>query len=89
METMTEDLEGILWLGTTNGVIRFDPSGQHTFKQFTTIDGLVNNDIRCIRVDAAGNVWIGTSGGVSEFIQKENAFFNLTTAQGLSHNIVC
>ena len=40
------------------------------FKNFTTKDGLVNNEITCIYEDKAGNIWFGVNGGVSRYDGK-------------------
>jgi len=35
---------------------------------YTTADGLVDNRVNGIAIDAQGNVWFGTEGGVSRYI---------------------
>lgn len=50
-----EDKEGFLWFATETGVSRFD--GTH-FRNFTTRDGLPDNEILRIYVDARGRVWM-------------------------------
>ena len=48
-----------------NGVSKFDGT---TWTTYTTKDGLANNWINAIAIDAQGNKWFGTSnGGVSKF----------------------
>ena len=37
------------------------------FVDFTTADGLADNEVLSIREDADGNLWFGTSGGVSRY----------------------
>ena len=51
-----------MWLGTTNGAIRFH-DGQWNFRQGGR--WLVNNHVRDIEVDAHGAAWFATPGGVS------------------------
>lgn len=53
---------GSVWFGTTNGAIRYDGEG-FEFRQGRR--WLLDNHVRDIAVDAAGNAWIATSGGVS------------------------
>ncbi len=38
-----------------------------TFTNYTTSDGLLNDNVNCVDVDASDNVWFGTQGGVSMF----------------------
>lgn len=55
---------GALWVGTVAGLFRFE-SGQWT--SFTPAQGLAKaglfGDVRALREDRAGNLWIGTAGG--------------------------
>lgn len=50
-----EDKDGFLWFGTETGVSRFD--GTH-FRNFTTADGLPDNEILRLFADSKGRVWI-------------------------------
>ena len=47
---------------------------------------MANNSVYSIMEDKTGNLWFGTSGGVSRYDGK--SFTNYTTAQGLANNIV-
>ncbi len=63
---------GVLWVGTASGVSRYDgdpASGAFgTWTSYTTADGLVDDDVISIAVDADGGVWFGTLlGGASYF----------------------
>ncbi|WP_207632653.1 sensor histidine kinase [Foetidibacter luteolus] len=51
----TLDKDGFLWFGTENGLSRFD--GTH-FKNFTTRDGLPDNEILELFTDSRGRVWM-------------------------------
>ncbi len=57
---------GPFWFGTDNGVIRWDGRNARSFSVRHGLAGLeVNRAAGC--VDAAGQVWIGTSTGVSRY----------------------
>ncbi len=60
---MLRDRSGRLWIGTQNGLfqVRSEESGDTCER----ISGLSNNCIRSLVTDAGGNVWAGTSCGVS------------------------
>ena len=55
-----------LWLGLSNGMIRYDTKSFDTHEIYTsrsTSGGLLSNGIYTIKVDKQGNKWIGTYGG--------------------------
>ena len=58
-----------LWLGTEDqGVWRYNPNDPAPWKQFTTADGLGDNEIYALARDHTGCIWAGTlSHGVSVF----------------------
>ena len=58
------DADGTMWLGTDNGVSRYDGKG---FESFTTFMGLVDNRVRAIHRDRHGVLWFGTRRGISRF----------------------
>ncbi|MBS1597638.1 MAG: histidine kinase [Bacteroidetes bacterium] len=53
--SMVQDKDGFIWFGTETGLSRFD--GTH-FKNFTTADGLPDNEIIKLFVDSKNRVWI-------------------------------
>jgi ligand-binding sensor domain-containing protein len=50
-----EDKKGFLWIATENGVSRFDGKN---FKNYTTTQGLPDNDILIIEMDTDGKIWV-------------------------------
>ncbi len=61
------DASGLVWVGTTRGVVRLDPmTGRQA--HFTTADGLVNNLVTSAARDASGALWFGTPEGVSRLV---------------------
>ena len=56
-----ETWDGRMWFGTMNGLYVYD--GQ-TFKNYTLLDGLPNNNVRGIYQTKDGKVWLGTMGGL-------------------------
>ncbi len=60
-----QDSKGKYWFGSNGrGIYCLDGS---RLKQFTTIDGLVNDTIRGIQEDIDGNIYIETPEGISKF----------------------
>jgi ligand-binding sensor domain-containing protein len=82
--SILEDRKGNFWFGSIgSGVYYYDGK---TFQNFTTEEGLVNNNVTHIYEDKAGNIWFGTQGGVSCF--DGTSFRNYTMKDGLSNNDV-
>ncbi len=66
--SVLEDRKGNLWFGSIgSGVYYYDGK---SFQNFTTKDGLVNNEITCIYEDKPGNIWFGVNGGASRYDGK-------------------
>ena len=76
-----QDTKGNYWFGSNgNGIYKFD---QKTLKQFTTIDGLVHNQIRGIQEDKSGNLYFETSNGINKFDGQK--FTTLTPIKSLQN----
>ncbi len=56
------------------------------FSSFTTLQGLINDFITCLIEDRNGNLWIGTSAGVSKYDGK--SFTQFTVKNGLPSNFI-
>jgi len=88
------DDQTILWVGTASGLNKFvvknDFENSNNSKinveinYYKVEDGLLDNAIESILEDENGNLWIGTSTGISFFNIKDEHFTNYTTADGLS-----
>jgi ligand-binding sensor domain-containing protein/two-component sensor histidine kinase len=74
---------GQLWVGTQNGLARWN--GQD-WKVFTTQDGLSENVIRAIAEDADGNLWIGTENQGLNFFKDGKFISYQATENGLPGN---
>ena len=75
VHTLNQDIDGFFWIGTNEGLFRFDGS---SFIRLDTNSGLAENYISAVAIDKKGTLWIGhNEGGVSkcknnkcEIIQK-------------------
>ncbi|HKJ40847.1 MAG TPA: two-component regulator propeller domain-containing protein [Sunxiuqinia sp.] len=69
IRALLEDRNGIVWIGTQNGLNRFDPQ-TNTFKQFfysvNDTASINDNVINKIYEDSDGNLWIGTNTGLNK-----------------------
>ena len=66
---VAEDAYGMMWIATSNGIVRFDPSkpGEASLERFTTTEGLVHPDVWSLFIDRDGIIWVGTLGGTCRF----------------------
>lgn len=81
---LLRDTQGMLWVGTDNGLNRLDPaSGQVThYTAQGQSSSLPHNRIRSLYQDAQGTLWVGTSGGLSRWeppTQEEGGAGQFTT----------
>lgn len=61
VKCLLEDHIGYIWVGTDNGLFRFDGT---RFKGFGHADGLANTEILSLAESPDGVLWIGTNSGV-------------------------
>jgi PAS domain S-box-containing protein len=59
---LARDRQGALWVGTENGLFRYDG---HRFLAFSTSDGLPGNRITAIHESPDGTLWVGTLEGLA------------------------
>ncbi|MBD3182004.1 PAS domain S-box protein [Candidatus Poribacteria bacterium] len=78
-----QDSGGYIWLGTDNGIYRYDGK---EFVLYKTSDGLVNNSVYALCEDSKGSLWIGTRQGLSCFDGRN--FVNYTPENGLTFDFV-
>jgi signal transduction histidine kinase/ligand-binding sensor domain-containing protein len=74
---MTQTRDGYLWLGTGNGLARFD--GQH-FKTYEEADipGLSGSKVVRLFEDSHRNLWIGTEKAGVFLVNREGAITNIS-----------
>ena len=59
---ITQTHDGYLWLGTVNGLVRFDGNSMTKFNVNNT-PGLPDNVINFLFEDSRSNLWVGTANG--------------------------
>ncbi len=78
--------DGYLWVGTSNGLARFDGLRFTTFR-LADYPGLKGNRVLCLFESARGEVWVGTQeGGVACY--RDGQFSSFGPAQGLTSDTV-
>ncbi len=94
---ITEDHNGLIWLGTANGLSRFDGTTfkkmYHSAEGFVSGSSLNHHIIKSLLTDKEGNIWVGTQGGGLNRIDSktEEITYYLhsdTTEESINHNEV-
>jgi len=76
------DRSGTMWVGTQNGLDRFD-SKTGIFTVYARRDGMPGNAVGCILEDEHGNLWMSTNNGIARFDPQSKAIKSYSTAEGL------
>lgn len=80
VDALAKDKEGTLYIGTNNGLSKFNPRTD-AFKNITFESHLGNlyndNGIKAILVDAADRIWLGTDAGVKIISKDKPGYLHL------------
>jgi diguanylate cyclase (GGDEF)-like protein len=80
-----EDAQGILWVATSEGLIRYSPD-TGSFKHYKVADGLADPFVASIEQDKHGRLWLGTRSGLSLFDPQRESFETFDKFDGLPAN---
>jgi hypothetical protein len=73
-----EDSKGYIWIGTKNGVARWDSKN---FEYFTIKDGLPNNEVIGIFEDSKGRIWFQTFNNEISYFQNNIVYNKLNDSR--------
>ncbi len=85
VQALVQTTDGYVWLGTQEGLVRFDGFDFHVFDSRNS--PLKSNDVSALSGGEDGALWVGTSyDGVARY--QNGRFTTYTTAEGLSSDHV-
>ena len=82
IRAITQTPDGYLWLGTDEGVARYDG---YEFVSFNNVNSdIPSNSVTSLAATPDGSLWIGTARGLARF--KDGRFRNYTAKDGLPNS---
>jgi signal transduction histidine kinase/ligand-binding sensor domain-containing protein/AraC-like DNA-binding protein len=97
IRTICEDKNGMIWVGTNEGVCIFHPESliqnSQQYYHYSYAGGLLSDEIKYIYPDSKGRIWVSTAGAgfsICEDLRDYNSleFLNYNTKDGLCNDIV-
>ncbi|MGE5942853.1 MAG: two-component regulator propeller domain-containing protein [Flavobacteriales bacterium] len=83
-----KDSKGYMWIGTADGLMRYDGFRAHRY-EFNPKDrtSIINNNINVIVEDSNQQLWIGTARGVSKYDREKDNFITVDFIPGNKNHL--
>ncbi|MFT6336583.1 MAG: signal transduction histidine kinase/CheY-like chemotaxis protein [Halioglobus sp.] len=81
-----KDKNGIYWVGTNKGLIKWDgTSNESSFKIYTVKDNFSNDVIYAVYGDDDGQLWLASDNGIMRFDKESEVVHTYLEKNGISH----
>lgn len=78
--SILQDHEGYIWIGTTDGLNKYDGYDFTIYKHdINDKNSLTNSQINALLEDKKGDLWIGTADGINFYDRKRDLFTHIYT----------
>jgi ligand-binding sensor domain-containing protein/signal transduction histidine kinase len=80
VNSICEDTDGYLWIGTDNGLYKFNRIAEKFTRYYSNANhknSLNGNQIYSVKVDSKGELWVGTNNGLNIYDKKNDQFIRL------------
>ena len=75
-----QDVDGFLWIGTQDGLARYDGTEMRTFRHDPNdLESLSNSSVNVIFEDSRGQFWVGTENGLNLLNRRKLLFERIPT----------
>lgn len=75
VNTIVQDAQGFIWIGTQDGLNRYDGRKVHQYEYIADQSGsLLNNWVWDLHSDRQGRLWVATDGGISRYNRHLDQF---------------
>ena len=84
---LLEDHDGFLWIGTHDGLNKYDGINFEIYKHiFGDSTSLINNQVNCIIETKNQELWVGTANGLCKYDSETNRFHSFSVSEHLNPN---
>jgi signal transduction histidine kinase/ligand-binding sensor domain-containing protein len=88
VSALAQDAAGFLWIGTQQGLLRYDGYRLRRFVHDARDPAALGHDvITCLRAARDGSLWIGTANGLSHFDPVSERFVNFRHQAGAAGSL--
>lgn len=86
IKAICQDKMGLIWIGTKNGLNRYDGVSVHPYNVYDKVAARGNNNVSALFSTTDTTIWVGTDRGVYIFNPKKESFTGITgkSSEGVS-----